>query len=122
LWQLPPAILSVEDAVVHAEPIPDVAYLVRRVEMPVKALAGRLDAHAIPSLGGVLDDVYERRRELHAGLAQFDFDENVSDRTDQCADESLIAAAAARRLTSAMLGGRGDGHRRPVGYYPPGSS
>jgi hypothetical protein len=39
--------------------------------------AGRLDAHAIPSSGGVLDDVYERRRELHAGLAQFDFDEKA---------------------------------------------
>jgi hypothetical protein len=37
---------------------------------------GRLDAHAIPSLGW-LDDVYERRRELHAGLAQFDFDEEA---------------------------------------------
>jgi len=46
----------------------------------------------------------------------------VSDRTDQFADESLIAAAsAAIRLASAMLGGRRDGRRWPVGYYPPGS-
>jgi hypothetical protein len=40
----------------------------------------------------------------------------VSDRTDQIADEELIAAAsAADRLAPAMLGGRRDGHRRPVG-------
>jgi hypothetical protein len=37
---------------------------------------GRLDAHASRHWGW-RDDVYERRRELHAGLAQFDFDEEA---------------------------------------------
>ena len=41
------------------------------------ARRARFDAHGIASLGPSLDDVYERRRELHAGLAQVDFDEEA---------------------------------------------